>query len=116
MPKEKPWVDCHCSNCDWSGYVHQVDNPTKDPGPEDSVGDCPDCRCEVNFDDAVMISNNAKLAAYPALLQACCCALADLEGLRSEGLFPEDEGKPPQVETIEELEAAIAAAPGGGGS
>jgi len=51
---------------------------------------------------------NAKLiSAAPELLEACKCALADLEGLRAEGIFYEDEGKPPQVETIEELQAAI---------
>ena len=43
------------------------------------------------------------------LLQAAKCALADLEGLRDEGIFYYEEGdpKPPQIETIGELEEAI---------
>jgi len=48
----------------------------------------------------------------PDLLQAARCALADLEGLRDEGVFYYDDGepKPPQIETIEELQQAIAKA------
>ena len=60
-------------------------------------------------------ANAHLIAAAPDLLQACLCALADLEGLREEGVFywddeNDEEEKPPQIETIEELEKAIAKA------
>jgi len=54
-------------------------------------------------------ANAQLIAAAPELLQAARCALADLEGLQAEGVFYYDgEGeKPPQVETIEELQYII---------
>ena len=58
-------------------------------------------------DAAVALANARLIAAAPDLLDACRCALADMEGLEVDG---EDS---PAFLTIQELKAAIAKATGG---
>ncbi|MCK5608946.1 hypothetical protein KAR91_44140 [Candidatus Pacearchaeota archaeon] len=95
----------------WTVKVYKAHKTNKPQYEIESKTGLPICVvCDVSKQP---VKANANLiAAAPELLQACLCALADLEGLREEGLFDDSFGKPPQIETIEELEDAIKKAKG----
>ena len=69
----------------------------------------PICNVNRGWDEAEDAANARLIASAPDLLEACLCALADLEGLLETDCFSTDD---PANLTIQELRAAIAKATG----
>lgn len=64
---------------------------------------------EDDHNDSETIANARLISASPDLLDACRCALADLQGLDEQNIFSLDD---PALITIRELQAAIVKATG----
>ena len=64
---------------------------------------------EDDHNDGETIANARLISASPDLLDACRCALADLQGLAEQNLFSLGD---PALITIRELQAAIVKATG----
>ena len=64
---------------------------------------------EDDHNDAETVANARLISSAPDLLNACLCALADLEGLLETDCFSTDD---PAYLTIQELRAAITKATG----
>jgi hypothetical protein len=85
----------------WSNRLHELLQST--PSGEEYDGNVLDF---LHKNTETSTANAKLIAAAPDLLEACKCALADIQGLRELFSF-EDSDNSPSWETIEELEKAI---------